>query len=98
MSDTPETDNHSRVYQTAGMPRAYSILLDLSRKLERERDEARAINEERADFILKLQIKHNAERDQLRKVVDALYLHPDSDYSHEAYNSLPHVIERNKSK
>lgn len=33
---TPVTDNHSRVYQTAGMPLAYSVLLDLSRNLERQ--------------------------------------------------------------
>lgn len=36
---TPETDNHARCFQTAGMPQAYRVLLDLARKLERERDE-----------------------------------------------------------
>lgn len=43
---TPETDNHARVYETAGMPAAYRVLLDLSRKLELKRDEAIAELEE----------------------------------------------------
>ena len=46
MKPTPETDNHARVYETVGMPAAYRVLLDLSRKLELERDEVIAELEE----------------------------------------------------
>ncbi len=39
---------------------------------QRERDEAREINIERADHILEQQIRHNAELTQLRNAVDEL--------------------------
>lgn len=72
---TPETDNHARCFQTAGMPEAYRILLDLARKLERERDEAREKLAAKAEFCDSLFLTETwdklfAERDQLRKVAD----------------------------
>ena len=75
MKPTPETDNHARVYETAGMPAAYRVLLDLSRKLELQRDEAN--NTSRA--MVRLQDEQEKEieelceeRDELRKTADAL--------------------------
>lgn len=98
---TPETDNHARCYQTAGMPDAYRILLDFARKLERERDEARGQNIKDQHLILKLE----TERDLLRKVADELAAElqygPVAGCNPKAvnfYNSLPHVKEKANTK
>ena len=72
---TPETDNHSLLFRTAGVGYAYGHLLPLARKLERERDEARrdALNCRQIIDTYSRQeddlIKAQAERDQLRKVL-----------------------------
>lgn len=57
---TPVTDNHSRVYQTAGMPLAYLVLLDLSCQLERRLAYAEAQLEEtkKRDFNNHVCIHH----------------------------------------
>lgn len=146
MSDTPETD--AKACRTAFSDGFHSVEscpadkgswvdIDFARKLERERNEARArgdtygqkyaaciLEREKLKAELKqmsmcLDASNDArsmignERDQLRKVADELAMHlnihqetcPGPVDSFDAsgaalnnYNSLPHVIERNKSK
>jgi len=73
---TPRTDNHARAYQTAGMPAAYTVILSHARQLERELNNSIKIQDGMAMTILSLQ----AERDQLRKVIDEF--------------AIPYVLER----
>jgi len=115
MKPTPETDNCARVYEAAGMPAAYRVLLDSCQKLEQERDKWKAAHDNQVNLKRMLMDRPDlkersmmiekliAERDQLRKVCDELaniiYFHslrPQN--SLDSYNSLPHVIERNKTK
>jgi len=108
MSDTPETDAEETILASdkyvAGH---YWIKRDFARKLERERNEARDFisNSLKADMPAIDRLA--AERDQLRKVVDELAQHRMQCNAYKglattpdliAYNSLPHIIERNKAK
>lgn len=84
MKPTPETDNCARVYQTAGIPDAYRVLLDLCRKIELERDKWKAAHDNQVNLKRMLMdrpdLKERArlieqlceERDELRKAADAL--------------------------
>ena len=42
---TPRTDRHAQVYETAGIPAAYTVMLSHARQLERELNEATVANE-----------------------------------------------------
>ena len=44
MTNTPttRTDNHARVYEAAGMPAAYTVMLSHARQLERELTESQS--------------------------------------------------------
>lgn len=126
MSDTPETDAAAQAICSVRSPQKPDgscagvsvVLADFARKLERERNEAQRIIEQQFQQIKELfqdESKLKTERDQLRKVADAMakqyryemmsmFGHAaDCDCSRcepmtKLYKSLPHVIERNKSK
>lgn len=119
MSDTPETDA-AEFDCNDGTPDGKRMVVSskTARKLERERNEAQRIIEQQFQQIKELfqdESKLKTERDQLRKVADAMakqyryemmsmFGHAaDCDCSRcepmtKLYKSLPHVIERNKSK
>lgn len=86
-----------------------NVFINHARKLEHERNEAMAYvqDEIRKHFdTIERTEKICAERDQLRKVADelayclknpAIFQRMESIDAMCSYNSLPHVIERNKS-
>lgn len=112
MSDTPETDAKAcRTTFSDGFHSVEScpadkgswVDIDFARKLERERNEARR-ELQAAHMQIDLDKKSDEERDQLRKVADelakeCLECHELCSYSAlQHYNSLHHVIERNKAR
>jgi hypothetical protein len=101
---TPETDNQQDDMLHADTYTCWQETLKLARKLERERDEARA------ELALeKIPVTVDAvereewrqERNQLRKVCDEFFncIVGDGNTCHKPlrdYLKLPHVVERNK--
>lgn len=113
MSDTPETDALDNELSDYDWDEGYGKLLERTRKLERERDEARKEADKQTEIANAMteymgdEAALIKERDQLRKVVDELavfrllYNNNRGIYETvglESFYSLPHVIERNKSK
>lgn len=122
MSDTPETEaldakivqlladaikNNTPLSEMIGV--VITMHVNLQKKLEHERNEARAQHEHWRKAHGHCSASREvliAERDQLRKVADELEsdlksMHNTYGFtsdSLESYNSLPHVIERNKVK
>jgi uncharacterized coiled-coil DUF342 family protein len=107
MTDTPDTDAKSA--DNIGFYSCATVPSDFARKLERERDHAKL---ETKAYCVAIEHLTNSlatlskERDQLRKVADELNRvleivnstngYQIADDAIESYNSLPHVIERNK--
>ena len=107
---TPETDAFLGTLERHEGRATWSIkdieaLVERTRSLERELDEARADEAHRLIlFSQRMLPVVMAERDQLRKVADELAAklkrRGESEFSSNAladYNQLPHVIERNKT-
>jgi len=107
--NTPETDALlNRSPKQIGFVAWVNELSDFARKLERERDEARALERKMQDRVFGLL----ADRNQLRKVCDELANAARKAIIHDAYtfklnaqeaataltnyNTLPHVLERNE--
>jgi len=121
MSDTPETEaldakivqlladaikNNTPLSEMIGV--VITMHVNLQKKLERERNEAREQVEQWKKRFQYSSIECSfaiEERDQLRKVADELAAELQygpvagcNPKALKAYNSLPHVIERNKAK
>ncbi len=95
---TPETDAAVQRFILRPVTNSEANFIEFTRKLERERDEARLKAADRNEWQ-DVAMKVSAERDQLRKVCDEFY-YADSQkeiaIARASFHQLPHVKEKTK--